>query len=49
MGLHSNGVEVSINGTTLKWMVYFMENPKITWMINGGTPHFRKPPEKGCS
>ena len=24
-------------------MEVFMENPKITWMKIGGTPHFRKP------
>ena len=31
--------EASINEAILKWMVYFMENPKITWMITrGNTP-----------
>ena len=33
----------SENGGSPKWMVYFMEHPKITWMI-WGYPHFRKPP-----
>ena len=26
------------------WMVYFMENPILKWMILG-SPHFRKPPD----
>jgi len=25
----------SINGDIQKWMGYFMENPKIKWMIQG--------------
>ena len=25
-------------GSTPKWMVYFMENPNLKWMITGGTP-----------
>jgi len=28
----------SINGIPHLWMVYFMENLKITWMITRGTP-----------
>jgi len=35
---------VSLNGVTSKWMVDFMEKPKIKWMRTGGTPYFRKPP-----
>ena len=27
-----------------RWMGYFMENPKEKWMMNRGTPHFRKAP-----
>jgi hypothetical protein len=30
-GFHKWGIPNS-------WMVYFMENPKITWMMQGGTP-----------
>jgi hypothetical protein len=26
------------------WMLYFMENPKITWMTWGSPPAIRKPP-----
>ena len=25
-------------GVHNSWMVYFMENPKIEWMMTGGTP-----------
>jgi len=28
----------SINGVAQKWLVYFMENPKLKWMITGGIP-----------
>ena len=31
----------TINGGWWKpnsWMIYFMENPRITWMMTGGTP-----------
>jgi hypothetical protein len=31
-------MRVSINGDSQKWVVYFMENPKIKWMRTGGTP-----------
>ena len=31
-------LEVSINWGTQKWLVYFMENPTIKWMMTGGTP-----------
>jgi hypothetical protein len=34
----SHQTEVSINGDTLKWMFFFMKNPKIKWMIFRG-PH----------
>ena len=27
-----------------RWIVYFMENPNIKWMINGVPPWIRKPP-----
>ena len=27
-----------VNGDTPIWMVYFMENPKRTWMITRDTP-----------
>ena len=33
---------VSINGQA-RWMVYFMENPNLNWMI-WWYPYFRKPP-----
>ena len=29
---------VSINGGTTKWLVYFMENPNLKWMMIWGTP-----------
>ena len=29
---------VSMNGGTLKQMVYFMEYPILKWMMNRGTP-----------
>jgi len=35
MGMY---MRVSINRDTQKWVVYFMENPKIKWMRTGGTP-----------
>jgi len=35
MGFHKWGIPNS-------WMVYFMESPRIKWMI--WHPHFRKPP-----
>ena len=28
-------------------MVYLMDNPKITWMMTGGTPYWWKPPFLG--
>ena len=31
-------MEVSVNGGTQKWMVYFMKNPISKWMITRGTP-----------
>ena len=27
-----------------RWMVYFRENPKLKWMMTGGTPIFGKAP-----
>ena len=27
-----------------RWLVYFMENPNLRWMMAGGCSHFRKPP-----
>ena len=41
---HGMEMVVSINGTTPKWMVDFMEHPNLKWMMTGGCPHFRKPP-----
>ena len=35
--------EVSIIGGTLKWMVIIT----LKWMMTGGTPYFRKTPNKG--
>ena len=26
------------HGGTPKWLVYFMENPNLKWMITGGNP-----------
>ena len=47
-GFHSHG------GTPNSWMVYFMENLKIKWMIAGGrlilvNLHVSKPPNIVCS
>ena len=41
-------MEVSTNGVTLKWLVYFMENPIYKWMIPRGTTFFWKPPFGCC-
>ena len=38
---------VSINGDTPFHGI--MENPKLKWMITGGTPHSRKPPYRWFS
>ena len=31
-------------GSPNSWMVYFMENPHLDWMMTGATPIFRTPP-----
>ena len=38
---------VSINGGIQEWLVYFMENPNLKWMMTVEIPHFRKPPSGG--
>ena len=38
MVIYRGSVGFHSHGGTSKWMVYFMENPKIKWMMTRGTP-----------
>ena len=44
--VHSHGA-TSIAGWFIEKCVCFMEDPKLTWMMNRGAPYFGKPPLKG--
>jgi hypothetical protein len=37
MGLSRRSI-VFVGVPQARWMVYFMENPNIKWMMNRGTP-----------
>ena len=44
----NKGVSYVMGVPPARWMVYFMENPDLNWMMTGGTPMTkRKPPYIG--
>ena len=48
MDLINGHLEVSIvMGYPHSWMVFFMENPNLKWMMTGGTPMTQETPISG--